>query len=144
MNILFFQFQIDAIFGEEQTSSSASPSSSYAAPSNSTSVPSSCPEGDEGLECRRAEARRSVDCPRGSKALRAFPRFPSRTYTSHTHDCCQLHNHNRARAAIALDSEARSAPLPNRAREMLFFRKKDSINKGARRHGGIAKILAYV
>ncbi|XP_029164047.1 uncharacterized protein LOC114935379 isoform X2 [Nylanderia fulva] len=25
----------------------------------------SCPMGDEGLECRRAEARRSVDCPRG-------------------------------------------------------------------------------
>ncbi|XP_050458555.1 uncharacterized protein LOC126855177 isoform X1 [Cataglyphis hispanica] len=25
----------------------------------------SCPMGEEGLECRRAEARRSVDCPRG-------------------------------------------------------------------------------
>ncbi|XP_023287875.1 uncharacterized protein LOC105698917 isoform X2 [Orussus abietinus] len=24
----------------------------------------SCPDGDEGLDCRRAEARRSVDCPR--------------------------------------------------------------------------------
>ncbi|XP_033222920.1 uncharacterized protein LOC117176751 [Belonocnema kinseyi] len=24
-----------------------------------------CPQGDEGLECRRAEARRSVDCPGG-------------------------------------------------------------------------------
>ncbi|XP_003396291.1 uncharacterized protein LOC117233919 [Bombus vosnesenskii] len=25
----------------------------------------SCPKGEEGLECRRAEARRSVDCPEG-------------------------------------------------------------------------------
>ncbi|XP_043796248.1 uncharacterized protein LOC122716861 isoform X1 [Apis laboriosa] len=25
----------------------------------------SCPKGEEGLECRRAEARRSVDCPQG-------------------------------------------------------------------------------
>ncbi|KAI4493617.1 PREDICTED: uncharacterized protein LOC106786560 [Polistes canadensis] len=25
----------------------------------------SCPKGEEGLDCRRAEARRSVDCPEG-------------------------------------------------------------------------------
>lgn len=24
-----------------------------------------CPEGEDGMECRRAEARRSVDCPTG-------------------------------------------------------------------------------
>ncbi|XP_078042313.1 uncharacterized protein LOC144472808 [Augochlora pura] len=28
----------------------------------------SCPKGEEGLECRRAEARRSVDFPEGKKA----------------------------------------------------------------------------
>lgn len=27
----------------------------------------SCPEGEDGLECRRAEARKSVDCPHGKK-----------------------------------------------------------------------------
>ncbi|XP_066601461.1 uncharacterized protein [Prorops nasuta] len=32
---------------------------------NSIEEFTSCPEGEEGLECRRAEARRSVDCPRG-------------------------------------------------------------------------------
>ena len=26
---------------------------------------SSCPDGEKGLECKRAEARRSVDCPGG-------------------------------------------------------------------------------
>ncbi|OXU21656.1 hypothetical protein TSAR_013346 [Trichomalopsis sarcophagae] len=45
--------KIDAIFGEQEPSTSQ------------LSLPSSCPSGDEGLECRRAEARRSVDCPRG-------------------------------------------------------------------------------
>lgn len=24
-----------------------------------------CPEGEDGLECRRSEARKSVDCPHG-------------------------------------------------------------------------------
>ncbi|KAJ8678771.1 hypothetical protein QAD02_014558 [Eretmocerus hayati] len=42
--------QMDEIFGEQEQ---VRPSSS------------SCPDGEEGLECRRAEARRSVDCPRG-------------------------------------------------------------------------------
>ncbi|KAG7211350.1 hypothetical protein KM043_010644 [Ampulex compressa] len=40
--------RIDAILGE-----------------NTIEVSTTCPKGDEGLECRRAEARRSVDCPRG-------------------------------------------------------------------------------
>ncbi|KAH0948203.1 hypothetical protein HN011_002476 [Eciton burchellii] len=39
--------EIDAILGEN------------------TIEASSCPMDEEGLECRRAEARRSVDCPRG-------------------------------------------------------------------------------
>ncbi|XP_011139495.1 uncharacterized protein LOC105183223 isoform X1 [Harpegnathos saltator] len=40
---------IDAILGENSIETSFT----------------SCPMGEEGLECRRAEARRSVDCPRG-------------------------------------------------------------------------------
>ncbi|XP_011494446.1 PREDICTED: uncharacterized protein LOC105359531 [Ceratosolen solmsi marchali] len=46
--------QINAIFGEEE-----------AAAQPSMWPGSSCVDGEEGLECRRAEARRSVDCPRG-------------------------------------------------------------------------------
>lgn len=42
-------FQIDEILGENTIEASFT----------------SCPMGEEGLECRRAEARRSVDCPRG-------------------------------------------------------------------------------
>ncbi|XP_018053580.1 PREDICTED: uncharacterized protein LOC108690685 isoform X1 [Atta colombica] len=41
--------KIDAILGENTIEASFT----------------SCPMGEEGLECRRAEARRSVDCPRG-------------------------------------------------------------------------------
>ncbi|XP_077271734.1 uncharacterized protein LOC143902578 isoform X1 [Temnothorax americanus] len=41
--------RIDAILGENTIEASFT----------------SCPMGEEGLECRRAEARRSVDCPRG-------------------------------------------------------------------------------
>ncbi|XP_029674195.1 uncharacterized protein LOC115242221 [Formica exsecta] len=41
--------QIDAILGENTIEASYT----------------NCPMGEEGLECRRAEARRSVDCPRG-------------------------------------------------------------------------------
>ncbi|XP_014211387.1 uncharacterized protein LOC106641464 [Copidosoma floridanum] len=51
--------QIDAIFGEEEP---LLLSSQVTGGSGATST---CPVGEEGLECRRAEARRSVDCPRG-------------------------------------------------------------------------------
>ncbi|XP_058810816.1 uncharacterized protein LOC131675724 isoform X2 [Phymastichus coffea] len=43
--------EMNEIFGEEEQ------------PAKSTQ--SLCPGGADGLECRRAEARRSVDCPRG-------------------------------------------------------------------------------
>lgn len=42
--------QIDAILGENTIETSFA----------------SCPMGEEGLQCRRAEARRSVDCPQGN------------------------------------------------------------------------------
>ncbi|XP_043266439.1 uncharacterized protein [Venturia canescens] len=32
---------------------------------NAIEESSSCPEGEEGLDCRRSEARRLVDCPHG-------------------------------------------------------------------------------
>ena len=41
--------QIDEIYGENSIEESFM----------------NCPKGDEGLECRRAEARKSVDCPAG-------------------------------------------------------------------------------
>lgn len=47
-------FQIDTILGENTIEASYT----------------SCPMGEEGLECRRAEARRSVDCPRGKNPRR--------------------------------------------------------------------------
>ncbi|XP_015524138.1 uncharacterized protein LOC107227488 [Neodiprion lecontei] len=41
--------QIDTLLGENSIEESST----------------SCPKGDDGLECRRAEARKSVDCPHG-------------------------------------------------------------------------------
>ncbi|XP_015592500.1 uncharacterized protein LOC107266491 [Cephus cinctus] len=32
---------------------------------NITETSTTCPQDEDGLECRRAEARRSADCPRG-------------------------------------------------------------------------------
>lgn len=73
-NSAFVMFQTDAIFGEQAASSSSNGSSPSAALTP-------CPAGDQGLECRRAEARRSVDCPRGespSAVTYSDPRATSR------------------------------------------------------------------
>ena len=43
---------MNAIFGEDEANQNSQPTTK-------------CPDGEEGLECRRSEARRSVDCPRG-------------------------------------------------------------------------------
>ncbi|XP_014224637.1 uncharacterized protein LOC106650895 [Trichogramma pretiosum] len=66
--------QIDAIFSEEESEyeinsreqlQAASRFSSQSATTTTKTTTTRCPDGEQGLECRRAEARRSVDCPRG-------------------------------------------------------------------------------